>query len=105
MKSYIVILTTTDSETVAKNIAKTLVRERLAACVQIVPKITSFYMWKGKINSEEEYLLLIKTKQQLFSEVQSRILNLHNYQLPELIALPIERGFDKYLTWIDDCTL
>ncbi len=104
MIDYIMIITTTDSKDIAETIAGTLIGEKLAACVQILPEVESFYTWKGKVERSEEYLLFIKSRKTLYDKIEERIKTLHNYEVPEIIALPIEKGHSTYLKWIDDNT-
>lgn len=94
------MLSTTDSLKSAEKIATTIVKEKLAACVNIVPKIKSVYSWKNKICREEEFLLLIKTRSSLYPKLEKRILEIHPYETPEIIQLPIQKGFAGYLNWI-----
>lgn len=84
----------------AQGIAEALVGERLAACVNRVPGIGSTYRWQGAVTTEREELLLIKTTARRFEALKSRLLELHPYELPELIAIPVERGHDAYLDWV-----
>lgn len=98
--SCLLIFTTSPTQFLAQKMAKILVKEKLAACVNISAPIQSVYSWKNKICSEKEYLLLIKTKKILFKAVKDKILKLHSYQVPEIIALPIEEGYAAYLDWI-----
>ena len=93
------ILTTAGSRQEADRLARTLVSSRLAACVQVTP-ISSTYMWKEELRSEPEFLLLIKTQAGRYDEIQAAILRDHSYEVPEIVQLPIERGFDRYLGWI-----
>ena len=97
---FILILNTTNSLTSAEKIAKTLVHEKLAACVNILPKIKSIYSWKKKICKEEEFLLIIKTSLSLYSKVEKRILEIHPYETPEIIQISIQKGNKSYLNWI-----
>jgi periplasmic divalent cation tolerance protein len=99
---YCVVLTTSGAE-VARRIAETLVSQNLAACVQSLP-IDSTYRWKGDIETAHEVLLLIKIKSSDYSAVEQTILSLHDYETPEIIALPVQAGFSGYLSWIDDVT-
>ena len=83
----------------ADGIARALVDERLAACVNIIP-VRSCYLWEGKINLEGEELLIIKTEQSMVEQLMSRIIELHSYKVPEIIVLPIVDGYPPYLRWI-----
>jgi uncharacterized protein involved in tolerance to divalent cations len=96
----ILILSTTDTMELAQKIASALVREHEAACVNIVPGIRSVYRWEGKECNDEEFLLLIKSSMERFDAVRTRILQLHSYQVPEIIALSITAGDSGYLSWL-----
>lgn len=96
-----VVLTTTDSETLADTIAAALIEAQLAACVNILP-IRSVYSWQGQIHKNGEWQLLIKTQQSQFEAVSEKVQSLHTYDTPELIALPIVQGSTDYLKWMDD---
>jgi periplasmic divalent cation tolerance protein len=96
------VLTTVGSESEARKIAHTLVERHLAACVNIIPRVGSVYRWKGEIEESEEYLLVIKTAQGREEEVRNAIRELHSYELPECISIPIESGSAEYLKWISD---
>ena len=104
MTDYIVILVTAGSEAEAEKIAKALVEERLAACVNLMNPIRSIYRWEGKIADDREWLLLIRTRAEGFSAVADRVKALHSYQVPEVIALPILAGTEGYLRWLQDET-
>src|SRR6266567_41804 len=95
-----IVLTTAGSQEEAGKIARHLVEHKLAACVNIIPGIESVYRWKGKVESAREWLLLIKTTAEKFSQVRDAISELHSYDLPECIALAIEDGSPDYLAWI-----
>ena len=97
-----VVLTTTPSEEGARKIARALVGERLAACVNIIPKIESIYRWQDKVEEAREYLLLIKTTESAFPRLQEKLKALHSYELPECVALTMTAGSPPYLKWIDD---
>lgn len=84
----------------ARHIAETLVGEHLAACVNRVPGISSTYRWQGAVTTDSEELLLIKTTAACFDAVRARVRELHPYDLPELIAVPVERGHEAYLDWV-----
>ena len=101
MSEYIQITTTTPSRELAQQIAETLVEKKLAACVQVSGPITSTYEWKGKVENEEEWYCAIKTRKDLFREVEESIETLHSYEVPEIIALPILDGSPAYLAWIN----
>jgi periplasmic divalent cation tolerance protein len=95
-----IVLCTAGSEDEARKIARHLVEQRLAACVNIVPRMESIYRWQGKLESSEEWLLLIKTTVDRFPAVRDAIRDLHSYELPECIAISIEDGSSGYLEWI-----
>jgi periplasmic divalent cation tolerance protein len=95
-----IILCTVPDETTARRIASALVAENLAACVNIVPGITSVYRWKGAIETAPELLLIIKTTVGVYTRLQDRIHALHPYELPEIIAVSIDQGLPDYLAWI-----
>ncbi len=101
---YIIVFCTTDNKENAELIAHTLVKEKLAACTNIIPQINSIYTWKEQIVQDEELLLLIKTRKELFEEVKNRILSLHNYEVPEIISVNINDGSKSYLDWIKENT-
>jgi periplasmic divalent cation tolerance protein len=95
-----IVLCTVPDEATARRIASALVAENLAACVNIVPGITSVYRWKGAIETAPELLLIIKTTVGVYTRLQDRIHALHPYELPEIIAVSIDRGLPDYLSWI-----
>lgn len=95
-----IVLTTAGSEEEARKIARALVERRLAACVNIVPQVSSIYRWQGKVEDAQEWLLIVKTTAQAFDQVRDAISELHSYDLPECICLPIEDGSAEYLNWI-----
>jgi periplasmic divalent cation tolerance protein len=96
------VLTIVASLEEAKKIAYTLVERQLAACVNIIPEISSIYRWKGKVEEAEEYLLLIKTTAEAFPSLCEAIQQLHPYEVPECLALNIDGGSENYLSWISD---
>jgi periplasmic divalent cation tolerance protein len=95
-----IVLCSAGSEDEARKIARHLVEHRLAACVNIVPRMESIYRWQGKLESSGEWLLLIKTTVERFPAVRDAIRDLHSYELPECIAISIEDGSSGYLEWI-----
>jgi len=99
---HLLVFITTGSVEEGERIARTLVQERLAACVNIVPAITSIYRWQGEVHTDSEVLLIAKSRQGLFDYLAARVKELHSYQVPEIIALPIVAGSPAYLSWIDE---
>jgi periplasmic divalent cation tolerance protein len=97
-----IVLTTVATRDEGQKIAQALVERRLAACVNIAGPIESIYRWKGAVESAQEWLLLIKTTTKAVGRVSATISELHSYELPECIVLPIEGGDEKYLGWIGE---
>jgi periplasmic divalent cation tolerance protein len=95
-----IVLTTEGTEEEAQKIARFLVERRLAACVNIVPQVLSIYRWQRKVEESREWLLIIKTTAAAFEELSRAIAELHSYDLPECVCLPIENGSPNYLNWI-----
>ena len=104
MEHFIVIFVTASSEEEAEKIAQSLVEKRLVACVNIIKDVQSVFRWKGKILDEKELLLIIKTRKKLYKNVEKEVKNLHAYEVPEIIALPIISGSKDYLYWVDSET-
>ena len=100
---YSIILTTTNSENDAEILAEKLLETKLAACIQI-QKIKSFYTWNEKIERSDEYLLLIKTRTELFTHISEFIKRNHTYEVPEIIQIPITNGSKEYLNWLEKST-
>jgi periplasmic divalent cation tolerance protein len=104
-KSFIVVLITVPSQEVGEKIATSLVEKRLAACVNITGPIKSLYTWEGKINQDEERLLIVKTRADIFEKkFVEAVQSTHPYEVPEIIALPIVTGSKNYLDWMDEAT-
>lgn len=101
---YLVVLNTCPGSITAKQIAQDLVANNLAACVNVIPEVHSYFKWGNTIKNEEEYLLVIKTTVEAYPRVEKKILSLHPYELPEIIAVPIDAGFEDYLNWINQAT-
>ena len=101
MTNNIVVLSTCGSADEAERIARQLVEARLAACVNVIMQIRSFYWWKGKIEDSGEWLLVIKTSRGLFERVRLVLEGAHSYELPEVLALPVVEGSPNYLTWLE----
>lgn len=99
-----VVLITAPDEKAAAEIAKTLVEERLAGCVNIVKNIRSIYAWQGRIEDEPEVLMIAKTQRKHFKKLLEKVKELHSYTVPEIIALPIIDGSKDYLDWLQKTT-
>lgn len=102
---HLVVMVTAPMGTGEAELAKTLVTERLAACVNLVPAVRSFYVWEDKLQDDSEVLLIIKTTADRYPALEARVKALHPYQVPEIIALPILRGQADYLAWVTAGTL
>lgn len=98
---FIIILITVGSIDEAQQISRALLEQKKVACVNIVPKISSLFWWQGKIDQENEVLLLAKTKKSKFPEIINLVKEVHSYDVPEVIALPIIAGNPDYLEWIE----
>lgn len=105
MSGIAVVLTATGSESEASEIAKTLVERQLAACVNVVSGVASTYRWKGDVATEDEWLLVIKTRTDRFEEVRAAIRELHSYELPEVVLIEASRVDPAYRAWIDESVL
>lgn len=103
MEAIVVYITAPNEEEAAK-IAKTIVEERVAGCVNIVKGIRSIYSWQGKIEDDAEVLMIVKTQRHLFEPLKKRVKELHSYTVPEIIALPIIEGSEDYLNWLKEVT-
>ena len=99
--SYIVVLITAKDIEEAQKIAKSLIKRRQAACVNIIPEVNSHFWWQDKLNSTRESLLVVKTKESLLPDIIKSVKKIHSYSVPEIIALPIVGGHEDYLDWID----
>ncbi len=100
MEKGLVVYTTVPSKKMGELIARRLVETRLAACVNIIPHVESIYRWEGRIQTEGEFLLVIKTVESRLHEVREKIEKLHDYTMPEVVAVPIVGGSEKYLNWL-----
>ena len=100
MTEYIQVLTTVEHRADAEKIAKNLVEKHIAACVQIVGPLTSYFQWQEKLDCAQEYLCLIKSRSDLFAELEAAIQSMHPYEVPEILATPIIKGNTAYLNWM-----
>jgi len=105
MSDYILVFCTINSKEQARKIANVLVKDRLAACVNIVNGVSSVYFWDGKIVEDDEFLMIIKSKSSLFDQLEHKIKEIHPYEVPEIISVEIEKGSEPYLDWIKNNTL
>ncbi len=101
MTDKIVVLSTCDSEERARGLAHALVDRSLAACVNIIPGARSIYRWHGKVEDAEEWMLVIKSRRDLFAALKETLAAQHSYEVPEVIALPVVEGSEAYLAWLD----
>jgi len=102
--NHLVVYCTCPDEQTARYLAEAVVEAKLAACVNILPGVTSVFYWEGEAQSEQEHLLVIKTSDIAYSRLESRLVELHPYELPEVIAVGIERGLAGFLDWVRDET-
>jgi periplasmic divalent cation tolerance protein len=100
MPDFVVVFCTCRDQQEALHLANAVVEQRLAACVNVLPSMQSVYRWKGEVQIETEQLLLIKTTEDRFDALREAIVKLHSYETPELLAIPVAGGSDKYLAWI-----
>lgn len=100
MSDVFLALSTCPDETTARDLARSLVEERLVACVNVVPGLTSVYRWEGAIETASECLLILKTQAERLDTLASRLAELHPYDVPEFLAFPAERGSTPYLNWV-----
>lgn len=100
MAEFVVVTTTVDSREAAERLSRQLVERRLAACCQVVGPIANTYWWKGELETAEEWLLMLKTRAECFETLAKAIRELHSYETPEIVAVPIADGSADYLMWI-----
>ena len=101
--SYVLVATTTSSKEEAVKIIRNLLNEKLIACANIVGPVSSLFWWQGKINEENEFLVFMKSRKSLFERLSERVVEIHSYDLPEIIALAIVEGSPLYLGWLGTC--
>ena len=104
LENHVVVLSTVPDRKSAENIATALVQERLAACINVVPGLTSIYVWKDELRREPECLLIIKSTAGRFEALRQRLCALHPYETPEILALPVSHGDPDYLGWLTETT-
>jgi len=104
MREYIVVMSTVSSQIEAGHIAEELINSKLAACVNIIPGVTSYYRWGGNAQIGRELIIMIKTCHDNYDDIQKVIREHHSYELPEIISVPIIDADEKYLRWIDECS-
>jgi periplasmic divalent cation tolerance protein len=100
-----IVITNAPDRAVADKIARALVDQKLAACVNILAQCSSVYRWQGNVETATEIPLLIKTRADIYAEVEAAIKSLHPYELPEIVAVPVVQGSPEYLAWINDATV
>lgn len=98
----LVVLVTVPSVEAGHSIARALVAEHLAACVNVVPGLRSVFFWEGRLQEEPEALLVVKTRRECYDALQRRVIELHSYSVPEVLALPVEAGSPTYLAWVEE---
>lgn len=98
-----IVLTTTSDVEEAGRLGRTLVEEHLAACASVVPSVHSIYQWQGEVESSTESMVLLKTTQDKLAALEARLHELHSYQTPEFLVLPVEAGSQSYLAWLQNC--
>ena len=101
--TYNVVLMTASNKEEVENIVRALLEERLIACANIINPVSSFFWWQGKIEEEKEVLAIMKSRESLFGKLSQRVLELHSYDVPEILALPIIEGSPSYLEWMKSC--
>jgi periplasmic divalent cation tolerance protein len=101
--TYIIVLVTTPSKTEAEKIAQRLLDERFIACANIIGPVSSLLRWSGKVEKAEEYLIVMKSRKDLFEKLAETVKALHSYEVPEILVLPIVAGSKDYLDWLDSC--
>ena len=102
-KTYIIVTVTTTNKQEAENIAQHLLKEHLIACANIIGPVSSIFHWTGKIEKAEEYLIVMKSREDLFEKLAETVKALHSYKVPEILALPIVDGSRAYLDWLNSC--
>lgn len=102
MKNPLIVLVTTSNREEAEKISKTLLKEKLIACANIVGPVHSLFWWQGKIDEAQEHIILMKTRKDLFNRLCEKVRALHSYEVPEILAIPIIGGFKPYMEWLSN---
>lgn len=103
VNQYCMVLTTVNCESVKKTLIESILEQKLAACIQSMP-IHSHYIWDGKVQEDHEQLLILKTKKELYTRLESLIISKHNYETPQIVQVPFTDGYNPYLSWITEAT-
>jgi len=101
MENYIQVITTVDDKEEAQRLARAIVEKRLAACVQIIGPVSSIYWWEDNIVEEPEHICLMKSRENLYPELEQVIMEEHSYEIPEILVVPVSRGSAGYFSWMD----
>jgi len=101
-KMYSLIYITTSGEEESKKIAKKLLEERIVACANIIPSMKSFYWWEGEIEEDKESILILKTRSDNLDTIIRRVKDIHSYDIPCILEIPIQNGSEDYLNWLED---
>jgi periplasmic divalent cation tolerance protein len=101
---FVAVLVTCPNRAVGESIGRILVEERLAACANLIPGLTSIYRWQGRVHRDREVLLVIKARRRQFRRLADRVASLHPYDTPQIVALPIVAGAERYLAWLAEST-
>jgi periplasmic divalent cation tolerance protein len=101
--AYIIVLITTGNKQEAEKIAQHLLDAKLIACANIIGPVSSIFRWSGKVEKAEEYLMLMKSRRNLFEELSKTVKALHSYEVPEILVLPVVEGLEAYLKWLESC--
>jgi periplasmic divalent cation tolerance protein len=104
MSDYVLVLTTIPAEGDADNLARTLVTEQLVACVNVLPPMVSTYRWKERVEQESERQVIMKTTRSRVAALRARVKELHSYEVPEFVVIPVQEGSEEYLKWISEST-
>lgn len=103
MTDYIQVVVTVDTKEKAERLANLLVEQKLAACVQVSGPVASIYHWEGKIERATEWMCFIKSRRELYKELENTIRSHHSYEIPEILAFPVLMGYEAYFQWMDGC--